>query len=55
MDNHLGHMTLLVSLRKNRERAIKVGWPTVKVPSVMVWGLHVSPLSYYISGRHYGG
>ena len=31
---------------------LKVGWPTVKVPYIMVWGLSSAPFSlFYFSNR----
>ena len=38
------------SLRERVE--LKVGWPTVKVPYIMVWGLSSAPFSlFYFSNR----
>ena len=39
-----------------RERVeLKVGWPTVKVPFVMVWGFECSFLSFFILNGNGGG
>ena len=30
---------------------LKVGWPTVKVPFVMVWGLSSAPFSLFLKSK----